>query len=114
MAMNLKKVQAKLAALKAEKEKAEKKKAETIKELDAQIADLTAQIRKFDNLRATIERLQKQLEEQFDMADELAAGPKPAKKTNSADEDEDEDESIDDADEDEDEDDTQPNSLFGR
>lgn len=65
--------------MRVEKEKVETKRAVILKEMDTQISDLSAQIAKLDGVRKNIERLQKQLDDQFNMADELANGERQKK-----------------------------------
>lgn len=65
--------------MRAEKEKVEAKRAVFLKEMDDQISDLSTQITKLDGVRKNIERLQKQLDDQFNMADELANGERQKK-----------------------------------
>ena len=65
--------------MRAEKDKIEKKKTEMLRDMDSQISDLSTQITKLDGVRKNIERLQKQLDDQFNMADELANGERQKK-----------------------------------
>lgn len=50
-----------------------------LRDMDSQISDLSTQITKLDGVRKNIERLQKQLDDQFNMADELANGERQKK-----------------------------------
>lgn len=65
--------------MRTEKDKIEKKKTEMLRDMDSQISDLSTQITKLDGVRKNIERLQKQLDDQFNMADELANGERQKK-----------------------------------
>ena len=50
-----------------------------LRDMDSQISDLSTQITKLDGVRKNMERLQKQLDDQFNMADELANGERQKK-----------------------------------
>ncbi len=82
--MNLKKIETKLKGLRASKDSLEKKKAEFIRDIDAEIADLTNQIAKYDKIRVQTEKLMKMMEEQLSMADDLVNEEKAAKKGSKA------------------------------
>ena len=72
--MNIKQIEQQIEKLNAKKLTAEEKKKQLIEKCDKEIADINSQIASFKKVRDQIEKLNKQQQEQMELASRLLSG----------------------------------------